>query len=318
MNGTAGGRRAGAAAAMAAALGMAAACGNRAAVPPFDPADVDGQKAYAEVAALVALGPRDAGTEGAARAADHLGARMRALGLEVETDEFADAVPGGTAVFRNVIARVPGRGRGIVVLGSHYDTKAGVGDGFQGANDSGSSTGLLLELARVMRAAPTLRASIWFVFFDGEEARERYGPRDGLHGSRRLAGRLVAEGRRDDVLGVIVLDMVGDRDLSITLPDNSAPGLVSRVLAAARAEGARSRFALAGMPYTDDHEPFLLAGMPAVDLIDFAFGSAPGRNDYWHTGEDRMDKISPESLRTVGRVAVRVVNGLVAGAPTAP
>lgn len=277
----------------------------------FDASRVDGDAALREAAALVALGPREAGTPGAARAAEHLRARLEALGLETVVDTFTDPTPRGQTTFRNVIARRPGQGRGRIFLGSHYDTKSGVGEGFQGANDSASSSGLLLELARVLAAGPAVQPEINFVFFDGEECMRAYGPRDGLHGSRRLAAQLVREGCAAEVWAVIVLDMVGDRDLTITIPRNGTPRLIAHVFAAAREEGVRARFSLYPGEIGDDHDPFLEAGMPAVDLIDFFYGSQPGLNDYWHTPEDRLDKLSAESLGVVGRVVIRVINRLL-------
>jgi glutaminyl-peptide cyclotransferase len=269
------------------------------------------------VRALVALGPRDAGTPGAERAALHIRDRLAAAGVAAEIDAFADATPAGEATFRNVIGRIPGQGRGLIVLGSHYDTKSGI-ENFEGANDSGSSSGVLIEMARVFARGPAGGPEIQLVFFDGEEARVHYAANDGLHGSRRHATRLVREGRAEEVLGVIVLDMIGDRDLDISLPRNGTPALMTRVFDAAREEGARAKFSLHPNSIGDDHEPFLLLGMPAVDLIDFRFGSAPGLNDYWHTPADTLDKISEESLGIAGRVAIRVVNGLVAAPPKGP
>jgi len=277
----------------------------------FDPDLVDGQRALAETAALVALGPREAGTPGAERAAAHIRSRLEAAGIEARIECFEDDVPGGRAVFRNVIGRLPGRGEGLIVLGSHYDTKSGMPEGFEGANDSGSSTGLLIELARVFREGPVVGPEIRWVFLDGEECRVAYGPRDGLHGSRHLARQLVEEGRAKDVRAVLVLDMVGDRDLTFTLPRNQTPALLRRLLAAARAENVRERCRLLPHDVLDDHEPFLRAGLPAALLMDFEYGRAPGLNDYWHTAEDRLDKLSAESLTMAGRVVVRFVNNLL-------
>ena len=110
---------------------------------------------------------------------------------------------------------------------------------------------------------------------------------------------------------VIVLDMIGDKDLSITLPRNSDPALLTMVFDAAREEDARYQFELFPGAIGDDHVPFLEAGIPAIDIIDFFYGSRPRRNDYWHTGEDNMEKISAASLQTVGRVALRVINRLM-------
>ncbi|MDZ4198915.1 MAG: M28 family peptidase, partial [Kiritimatiellia bacterium] len=271
---------------------------------------LDGNRALSEVAAFVELGLRDAGTEGAARAAEYLRERLLALGVEARIDEFTEVTVTGQLPFRNVIGRLPGRGDGLIILGSHFDTKAGMGDGFQGANDSGSSTGLLLELARVLAAGPVMGPEIQFAFFDGEECQVAYGPNDGLHGSRKMARDLVASGRRSDVLAVLVLDMIGDRDLTVTLPRNATPRLLSLAFEAARAEEARRHFSLFRSEILDDHVPFLEQGMPAIVLIDFEYGHAPGLNDYWHTLEDSMDKLSAESLDIVGRVVLRMIRML--------
>jgi len=290
---------------------LLAACARAPSTPAparLDPAAFSGERALYEAHALVAVGPRVATTEGARRAAAHLRDRLQLHGVEAEIDTFADRTPQGRQPFCNVIGRLPGKQPGLILLGSHFDTKAGVGATFQGANDSASSSGALLELARVLAASGWAGPELQFVFFDGEEALHNYGASDGLHGSRHHANRLVRERRAGQVLGVIVLDMIGDRDLNVTIPRNGAPALAARVLRAAQAEGVRHRFALYPYEIGDDHEPFLKAGMPAVDLIDFTFGSAPERNDYWHTLDDTVDKLSGESLATVGRVVLRLLN----------
>lgn len=279
----------------------------------FRPDTLDQDRAYHEVEAFVAIHPRDAGTDGARRAAEYLLRRLTHIGLDARMDVFEQPAPGGTTTFRNVIASIPGDER-LIILGSHFDTKTGIGADFEGANDSGSSTGLLLELAQVLSAhieSTYAGPEIQFVFFDGEEARVRYGPTDGFHGSRHYAKQLETDGKDQHVLAVIILDMVGDQDLTVTLPRNSSSHLLSAVLAAAHAEGVRDRFALHPGAFGDDHVPFLELGVPAVDIIDFRFGSAPDRNDYWHTLEDTMDKVSPVSLGSVGRVAIRVINSLL-------
>jgi len=271
---------------------------------------LDGVRALAEVEALVALGLRDAGTEGAARAAGHILNRLTAIGVDAHIEEFLDETPSGPLSFRNVIGRLPGRGEGLLVIGSHFDTRRGIGDGFQGANDSGSSTGLLLELARVLAKGPVLGPEIWFAFFDGEESQISYGPKDGLHGSRKLAGDLVSAGRVPDVLAVLVLDMIGDRNLTVTMPRNVTPHLLSLVFDAARAEQVRNQFVLSSSSILDDHAPFLDRGLPALVWIDFEYGQRSGGNEYWHTPEDTVDKLSAESLDIVGRVALRTVRRL--------
>ena len=269
-------------------------------------AQVSGERALAEVRDFVALGSRDAGTPGAEKAANYLLGRLQELGVAAEIQEFREPSPRGPdTIFRNVLGRIPGTGGRIILFGSHYDTKTGI-DGFEGANDSGSSTGLLLELARVFRAHGPLPAEIRFAFFDGEECQAAYGPQDGFHGSEHLAETMEADGSLSNVAAMILLDMVGDRDLTVTLPVNSSPALKALAFEAAHAEGTRRHFQLFPGHIGDDHEAFLRRGVPAIDLIDFQFGSAPGRNDYWHTPADTLDKLSAASLETVGRVAVRM------------
>ncbi len=286
-----------------------AGCGKALPVPPDrwpEPASVSGSRALEETARFVALGPRESGTPGAERAAAYLADRLRALGLEPVVDTFEALTPDGTQTFRNVRGRLPGSTSETVIFVSHYDTKSGIATNFVGANDSGSSTGLLLELARVLRnrrGGPDLE----FLFTDGEECRRDYGPHDGLTGSRRRAAQLKASGEARRVRGVILLDMIGDRDLKVTVPRNCDSHLALAVFAAAEAEGVRSRFGLSDGAVLDDHVPFLEAGMPAVDLIDFQYGEGPDDNRYWHTVEDTMDKLSGESLELVGRVVLRLL-----------
>lgn len=289
---------------------LAAGCSDGIRPPTGPPPQVDGANALAEVEALLRIGPRVSGTEGAARAAEHLRDRLTALGVEARMDEFTDKTPAGPVTFRNVIGRLPGRGEGRIVLGSHYDTKLGMPDGFQGANDSGSSTGLLLELARVLAAGPESGPEIWFVFFDGEECRTEYGPGDGLHGSRRLAAELAALPPEPKTLGVLILDMIGDRDLSLTLPRNVSPPLLALAFECAREEGLRQKFRLSEFTILDDHVPFLERGFPALVLIDFLYGPGSADNSYWHTAEDTLDKLSAKSLEEVGRVTLRLVRRL--------
>ena len=280
--------------------------------PQLDPAAFDGSKALQEATSLIDLGPRDAATPGAEAAAKHLRARLEAAGVEASIDEFKAQSPKGEVAFRNVMGVLPGAGKGLVILASHYDTKSGIGEKFQGANDSASSSAALLELARVMAKGPQLPFEVMFVFFDGEECMAHYGVSDGLHGSRYLAKKMIDEGRAADIKAMILLDMIGDRDLTVTLPRNSTPALISMVFDAAREDGSRGKFALSNLQIGDDHDPFFSVGIPAIDIIDFNYGSAPGRNDYWHTDADTIDKISAESLGTVGRVVLRVVNKLSA------
>lgn len=277
--------------------------------PPYDVKALKGEVALREVKQFLDVGPRVAGTAGARKAALYLKERLDASGWATEVDEFQDATPDGSNTFRNVMATLPGKLPGEIILGAHYDIKSGI-DSFVGANDSGSGVGVLLALAPILKAGAATGQSVRLAFFDGEECRVNYGPNDGLHGSRHLAARLAATGQAKPVRAFILLDMIGDRDLTVTIPPNGDSALILAVFKAATEAGVRAKFSLANWPVLDDHQPFVAAGIPAVDLIDFQYGSAPGLNDYWHTPADTLDKLSAGSLETVGQVVLRVMNGL--------
>ena len=271
------------------------------------PADF-GTNALARVCRLCELGPRDALTPGAEAAAKWISAELSAIGLVPDTDTFDDPAPDGTSrLFRNVTVTVPGNGGGHILLLSHYDTKTGISDTFVGANDGGSSTGLLLELAAHFARNPAI-PSVTFAFLDGEECRRAYGESDGLHGSRHLARKMREAGQRADA--VILLDMIGDRDLRLTLPRNGTARLKTALLDAASAQGLRTKVGLLPYDILDDHQPFLDTGLPAIDIIDFEYGSAPGLRDYWHTAADTVDKLSAESLQVTGAIVIQLVNDL--------
>jgi glutaminyl-peptide cyclotransferase len=274
------------------------------------PPAFDGTQAMAETEALIQIGPRNAGGGGARRAAVHLEGKLKALGLKTTIDTFSEETPSGNLFFNNVLGRLPGKTDRLIVLCSHFDTKSGIAADFQGANDSGASTGVLLELARVLSKRGPHETEILIAFLDGEECRVQYGPHDGLHGSRRLAEQIAAAGGAGAVEAVILLDMVGDKNLNITVPRNSSRVLVKELFSAAHERGARPQFGLYESQILDDHVPFLMLGMPAVDLIDFEYGSAPGLNNYWHTTNDTLDKLSVESMQTVGEVVLQMVENL--------
>jgi Zn-dependent M28 family amino/carboxypeptidase len=274
--------------------------------------DFSGDRAFQDVRKLVEFGPRPSGSAALTNAAGYIMAQLKAAGLEVEEQEFTASTPKGPVRFRNIIGKTrPGRGGNgkVIILGSHYDTKSFPDIQFVGANDSGSSSGLLLEMARVLANQP----DVWFVFFDGEEALVEYSLEDGLTGSRFFVEQLKADGQLKWIKAMILFDLVGDKNLNITMPADSTPALVQRVFDAARAAGHRDHFSYRPTAILDDHVPFLQAGIPAVDIIDFEYGSAPGLNEYWHTDKDTLDKLSPLSLEIVGRVGLRLVEMVRSG-----
>ena len=266
----------------------------------------DANLAYAHVRKLVSFGPRPPGSQALAQAQTYITNQLRSLGLKVEHQDFLASTPNGRIGMKNIIARVPGFGNQIIVLGSHYDTKLFPNFLFVGANDGGSSTGLLLELARVISRTKR-KESVWLVFFDGEEAQQEWTEQDSLYGSRYFVQSMKSQGLQQTIRAMVLMDMIGDKDLILEKDQSSTPWLVDLVWKAARDWGYGSHLGSSPRAMTDDHIPFIEAGIPAVDLIDFDYGFF---NHYWHSAGDTIDKISPQSLKIVGDIVLRVLDKL--------
>jgi glutaminyl-peptide cyclotransferase len=262
--------------------------------------DFSGKKAFVHIQHLVDLGPRPAGSEALEKSRLYIIEQLKSAGWTVTRSEFSDQTPRGKMTFVNLIVRFGTRKKdepAQFLLCSHYDTKTFETIRFVGANDGGSSTGLLIEMARVLAMRPGLAAKIELVFFDGEEAFENFTATDGLYGSRHFAEELRDSGKAKSVRGGILFDMIGDKSLDVTLPSDSPTDLTRNIFAAADALGQRAHFTYLDRGMTDDHTPLNQIGIPVIDLIDFDFPP-------WHTAEDTLDKISAESLEIVGRVAL--------------
>jgi glutaminyl-peptide cyclotransferase len=267
--------------------------------PPKIWEEFSGEKALAHVQRLVDFGPRPAGSTAIEKSRDYIEDQLRRFGWQVTRQAFSDDTPRGKIPFINLIAQFSARGKAAspsFLLCSHYDTKMFDAIRFVGANDGGSSTGLLLELARVIGQHPNLARKIELVFFDGEEAVEQFSQADGLYGSRYFARQLQGAGAKQ-FRGGLLFDMVGDRSLGITLPADSPAEMARDIFAAAEALKLRSYFTYLGRELIDDHVPLNAIGIPTLDIIDFDF-------PWWHTADDTMDKISAQSLQTVGSVAL--------------
>jgi hypothetical protein len=260
--------------------------------------EFSGEKALADVQRLVDLGPHPAGSDAIGKARDYIEAQLRQSGWQVTRQAFTDDTPRGKIHFVNLIARFAGDGTQApsFLLCSHYDTKLFDTIRFVGANDGGSSTGLLLELARVLGQHPNLARKVELAFFDGEEAFENFSATDGLYGSRYFARQLQGDDAKK-IRGGILFDMIGDRLLDITLPPDSPSSLAQDVFAAAEALKLRKYFSYLDRDLIDDHAPLNAIGIPTIDIIDFDYPS-------WHTAEDTMDKIGAQSLQIVGSVAL--------------
>jgi hypothetical protein len=259
-----------------------------------------GEKALAHVQRLVDLGPRPPASDAIEKARDYIENQLKASGWQITRQSFNSDTPRGKTRFVNLIARW-GRNKpertSLFLLCSHYDTKTFDTFRFVGANDGGSSTGLLLELGSVLAQDPNLAAKTELVFFDGEEAYENFSGTDGLYGSRYFANELSETKTANQFRGGILFDMVGDRSLSITLPPDSPAQIAHDIFASADALKVRDHFTYFSQTILDDHVPLNQIGIPAIDLIDFEYPP-------WHTAEDTMDKLSGQSLQIVGSVAV--------------
>jgi glutaminyl-peptide cyclotransferase len=286
---------------------LMAGCGGSSSPQAIPWQQCSGERAYEHVAKLVGYGPHPSGTEALGRAASYITTQLQDYGLTVDEQVFVAQTPFGTKQFRNVIAKTrvqQGGPNRVIVIGSHYDTKLFTNVTFVGANDGGSSTGTLLEIARVAADQPNL----WFVFFDGEEAMVQFSDTDGLWGSKFFVDSLKSKDQVKNVKAMILLDMVGDKNLRVTV----AGTIGQEVFDAARAAGFRDYFNYGANAILDDHVPFERAGIPAVDLIDAdliksQYGNPPGPREYWHTERDTLDKIAPHSLEIVGQTTLRLI-----------
>jgi len=262
--------------------------------------EFSGEKAFAHVQRLVDFGPRPAGSKAIEKSRDYIEDQLRRSGWQVTRQAFSDDTPRGKIPFVNLVAQFSAQGKPATpsfLLCSHYDTKMFDTIQFVGANDGGSSTGLLLELARVIGQHPDLARKIELVFFDGEEAFEQFSQKDGLYGSRYFARQSRSGGTARQFLGGLLFDMVGDRSLGITLPSDSPAEMARDIFGAAEALKLRSHFSYFDRELLDDHVPLNAIGIPTLDIIDFDYPP-------WHTAGDTIDKISAESLQIVGSVAL--------------
>lgn len=259
----------------------------------------DGQRAFQHVADLVAIGPRTAGTDGNHRAQDYIINQLKGMGCPVDPEAFHTPTPLGDKEMRNLVVKIPGASPDILLFLTHYDTK--LLPNFVGADDGGSSTGLMLEFARLL--CPRKNAlTIWIAFLDGEEAFDPdvWKDPDNTYGSRELAARMALSGDLARTKAVILADMIGTSDLRIKRDMNSAAWLTDLVWSTAAKLGYGGVFVSSSIGEEDDHIPFVRRNVPAVDIIDTEI-------PYWHKPQDTLDKLSPRSLATVGHVLIAVL-----------
>jgi glutaminyl-peptide cyclotransferase len=261
-----------------------------------------GAQAYAYTREAVALGPRPDGSPAIAKLRTFIRQQLAAHGCEVTSDKFTAQTPDGPLQMENIIAKFPGKsGRAIVVSG-HYDTKKLAN--FVGANDGGSSTGMLLALAAALQGRPRID-DVYLVFFDGEEALHEWSDTDSIYGSRHLAAKWTEDGTIRRVKALINVDMTGDKNLRLVFDQGSTPSLRKLVWDVADSLGYSAAFPRQGSAIEDDHMPFINAGVRAVDLIDF-----DSQTTFWHTPRDTMDKLDPHSFDIIGAVVLKSIEEL--------
>jgi glutaminyl-peptide cyclotransferase len=266
-------------------------------------AGVSGASALEFTRHAVAFGPRPSGSEANRQLQAYILAQLKTCKCQVTEDAFTPQTPKGPIAMKNIIAKFPGKSGKSVVITGHFDTKLFPGRKFVGASDGGSSAGLLLELARVLAGQPRTD-DVYLVWLDGEEAvRTEWAGDDNLYGSRHLAEKWHKDGIAAKIKGLINVDMVGDRHLDIDQETNGSAALNRLVWTAASELGYAAYFTRNTRATEDDHIPFIKAGIPSIDLIDFDY-------EPWHTDEDTMDKLSAQSLEIVGTVVLDVIRRL--------
>ena len=273
------------------------------ALPPEKTGGFNGALAYNHVAKLVSFGPRPSGSQAISQTQDYITSQLSSFGCTVDTDAFSSDTPAGRLAMKNIVVKIPGERLGIILLGTHYDTKRL--DNFVGADDGGSSTGLMLEMARRM-CEMRPRYSIWIAFFDGEEAvRQQWQDPDNRYGSRQMAAKMAASGDLKKVHAMILADLVGGKNLQLQREQYSTVALVDVIWNTAKRLGYGATFVDQTMPVDDDHLSFLQRGVLSADIIDLVNSAG-----YWHTPQDTMDKVSAKSLGIVGHVILESVREL--------
>jgi hypothetical protein len=258
----------------------------------------DGARAYKHVEQLVAIGPHSAGTPGIRRAQDYIIGQLKSFGCPVTEEDFhASSTPIGDVAMKNILVKIPGASPNIVVISSHYDTKRM--DNFVGADDGASSTGILLELGRLLCARKNAN-TFWLAFFDGEEDFNTNWATDNTYGSRELAASMALTGDLKRVKAMILVDMVGPFNPVYKRETNSTPWLTEIFWSTAARLGYSKVFVNDMSTIEDDHLSFAKRDVPTLDIIDLEV-------PYWHTTQDTLDKVDPRTLAITGHVLIESI-----------
>jgi len=290
---------------MSAVAGTAPALGDEA--PPADKTGgFDGKRAYDQVVKQVSFGPRPPGSPAILQLQDYLLGELKSYGCAVDTDNFSADTPVGRVPMKNILVKIPGEKPGIILLGTHYDTKKM--DNFVGADDGGSSTAVMLEIARNLCKVPAGKYAVWIAFFDAEEAFNlEWKDPDNTYGSRQMAAQLAQSGDLPKVKAFILADLVGGRNSHFRRDPESTKWVVDLVWSVADRLGYSNVFlSESGGPGGDDHLSFTKRNVPSVDIIDLVLDEVP----YWHTPQDTLDKISPKTLAITGHTILESIQEL--------
>jgi glutaminyl-peptide cyclotransferase len=278
---------------MAKAL-LALALGIQAMAPA---AKFDAGRAWEHLRQLVAIGPRPSGSPAIEQTRKYIKDQLAANGLTAVEQAWDDQTPIDKVHMVNLVATIPGVRKERIVIAGHYDTKLYRQFRFVGASDGGSSAAFLLELARVLKTRKN-PMTIELLFLDGEEARlPEWGGTDNTYGSRHYVDLAKRDGSLLSLKALLLVDMIGDRDLDIRRDTNSTPWLTNIIWDAARRQNLDDYFLADSTRIEDDHLPFVAAGIPSVDIIDLDF-------EAWHTAKDNIDAVSARSLQVVGDVVL--------------
>jgi len=264
----------------------------------------EGDRAWEHLKALVAIGPRPSGSTQIRQARAYIPRQLSALGLSVQEQPFTADTPLGRVEMANLIVRLPGRRPERILFTGHYDTKLFRDRVFVGASDGGSSAAFLIELARVLSSRP-LEYTTEVIWLDGEEAVLDWvtGGRDHTYGSRFYVQDAQKAKTIASIRAMVLVDMIGDRNLAIRRDGLSTPWLTDLIWTAARRIGHGGVFVDATTEVDDDHIPFIKAGVPSVDIIDLDYPE-------WHTAQDDLDHVSASSLQVVGDVVLAALPDL--------
>ena len=260
------------------------------------PVKFDSNRAWEHLRQLVSIGPRPAGSPAIEQARKYIKDQLAAIGLKATEQAWDDETPLGKVHMVNLIATIPGASSDRLAITGHYDTKLFREFRFVGASDGGSSAAFLIELARVLKARRH-KLTIDLIFLDGEEAVVEWRGTDHTYGSRHYVDVARKDGSLTSLKAMVLVDMIGDRDLGIRRDSYSTPWLTEIIWNQAATMKMDNYFLRAVTTVEDDHLPFLAAGVPSVDIIDLDY-------DAWHTERDTLDAVSARSLQVVGDVLV--------------